>query len=178
MPVLADLNTLLGKPPDLRLDWCDLIAGDLAQRVEREAVGVYAAVRGEELLYIGRSETLRKRLGAFVSSLISGEIEPHTAAARMRAAGLRPSDVSIAVYLGDVPFRLLLSCVSQLKPALNIENPMKAVSTARNPDGSFADPFPESERTSRAVDAIVSRASPTPATRRREWESARSPSRT
>lgn len=177
MPRLIDLDTLLGKPPDLRLDWSDLIAGDLAQRVEREALGVYAAVRGEELLYIGRSETLRRRLGAFVSSPITGEIEPHTAAARMRAIGLRPSEVSIAVYLGELPFRLLLSCISQLKPALNIENPMKAVSTVRNPDGSFADPLPEHERTGRNVDAIARVGSPTPSTRRWEWGSAQDPSR-
>lgn len=173
MPALADLNTLLGKPPDVRLDWGDLIAGELSRRVGREAVGAYAALRGDELLYVGRSETLRKRLGAFVSSLVSGENEPHTAAARMRAIGLRPSEVSIAVYFGEPPFRLLLSCISQLKPALNIENPMKAVSTTRNPDGSFEDPLPEHERTRRAVAAVMRGRSLSPATRRSDWGSVR-----
>lgn len=111
---MPDSKAALPQHPDLVLTWETLLTDGL-RALHAHPKGLYVVMRRDDVLYVGRSYRLPLRVGELIQGVIGG-LGTHTAASAMHAAGIRPADVTIAVYFGIEVYLREAEIMRALKP--------------------------------------------------------------
>lgn len=124
------MQTIIGMQPSVELSWDEITTGEgLPQRLDG-AAGLYAILGGDELLYIGSSRSLGRRIGQAVGAICG-------------APGLHPGGRRIFITWDTIsrPLRFLAfegemarvrerDAIVTLKPQMNVLHLRRGVAIA------------------------------------------------
>lgn len=118
------LRDLIGVEP-VAIPWRELSRRDLSSIAAPGCRLLYAVHGADGLLYLGKSQDLRLRLGYLAGGLASGDPRLHAGGARIRTMGVEPAELQVEVYAGDTLYRRHYHLVKRLQPPANRESRLR-----------------------------------------------------